>query len=207
MVSELLEWLTRRESRGSLTFFQHGRSLCRWVDRVVRVRAAKHALIPTRSGKPELPGPRHSTGRAEKLRSCLDANRSLCLLEVTDEVGIRMVQSRTVYEVVIADLVSSSLDTGNHFRVAEGPLANQEEGCLGVVPLENLEDLGREGRVRAIIEGKGNQRKIGPNSIGDVRSESIEHTQGSEGLYPEHQEPNTQESNGRQEYCHHRPLL
>jgi len=32
----------------------------RRVDRVVRVRAAKHALVPARSGKPELPGPCHS---------------------------------------------------------------------------------------------------------------------------------------------------
>jgi hypothetical protein len=171
------------------------------------VRAAKHALVPARSGKPELPGPRHSTGRAEELRSCREANRSLGLLDVTDEVGIRMAQSRTVHEVVIADLVSGSFYTGNHFRVTEGPLANQEEGCLGVVPLENLEDLGREGRVWAIIEGKGNQVKIRPNSIGDVGRQSTEHTQGSEGLYPKHQEPSTQKSNGHQEYRHHRPLL
>jgi hypothetical protein len=102
-----------------------------------------------------------------------------------------MVQSRTVSEVVIADFVSSSFDSGNQLRVAEGPLANQEESCLGVVPLENLEHLGREGRVWAIIEGKSNQGKIGPNSIGDSGRESIEHTQGSEGLYPEHYEPNT----------------
>jgi hypothetical protein len=179
----------------------------RRVERVVRVRAAKHALVPARSGKPELPGPHHSTGRAEELRSCWESNRSLGLLEVPDEVGIRMAQSRTLHKVVIANLVSGSFDTGNHFRVTEGSLANQEEGCPGVVPLQNLEDLRREGRVWAIIEGKGNQRKIGPNSIGDVGRQSIEHTQGSEGLYPEHQEPNTQESNGRQEYRHHHPLL
>jgi hypothetical protein len=122
----------------------------------VRVRAAKHALVPARSGKPELPGPRHSTGRAEELRSRWETNRSLGLLKVTDEVGIRMMQSRTVPEVVIADLVSCCFDTGNQFRVTEGSLTNQEEGCLGVVSLENLEDLGREGRVWAIIEGKGN---------------------------------------------------
>jgi hypothetical protein len=179
----------------------------RRAERVVRVRAAKHALVPAPFGKPELPGPRHSAGRAEELRSRWDPNRSLGLLEVTDEVSIRMLQSRTVCEVVIADFVSASFDKGNQLRVAEGPLANQEEGCLGVVPLKNLEDLGREGRVWAIIEGKGNQGKIGPNSIGDIRHESFEHTQGSEGLYPKHQEPHTKESNHRQEYRHHRPLL
>jgi hypothetical protein len=97
-----------------------------------------------------------------------------------------MAQSRTIHEVVIADLVSCCFDTENHFRVTEGPLANEEKGCLGVVLAQNLEDLRCEGRVWTIIERKSNQVKIRRNSIGDVGSQSFEHTQGIEGLYPEH---------------------
>jgi hypothetical protein len=179
----------------------------RGVHGVVRVRAAKDALVPMRSGKSELPGPRHPAGRTEELRSRCDANRSLGLFKITDKGSIRMEQSRTVHEVVIADFVSRSFDPGNHLRVAESPVANQEEGCFGIVPLENLEDLGREGRVWAIIEGKGNQGMLGSNSISEVGRESLEHTQHSKRLYPEHQEPHTKESNGRQEYRRHRPLL
>jgi len=39
--------------------------------------------------------------------------------------------------------------------MAEGALADQEERGLGVVLLENVEDLGREDGVRAVIEGEG----------------------------------------------------
>lgn len=174
----------------------------RRVDGVMRIRGAKDALVPVRSGKPELLGPRYTTGRAEELQSCCDADCFLGLLEVTEEVGIRVVQSRTVHEVVVAYLVSGNFDTGNQLRVAEGPLANEKEGCFGVVLLENLEDLGRKGRVRAIIEGKGNQGTVGPNSISDVWRESLEYTQDGEWLYPEHQEPHPEEDNDRQEYRH-----
>lgn len=37
----------------------------RRVHGVMRVRAAKDALVPVRSGVPELLGPRHAAGRAE----------------------------------------------------------------------------------------------------------------------------------------------
>lgn len=104
----------------------------------MRVRRAKDTLVPVRSGKAELPGPRNATGRAEELRPACDANRSLGLLKITEKLGIGMTQSYTVLEVVVAYLVSCSSDTRNHLRVAEGPLANQKESCLGVVLLENL---------------------------------------------------------------------
>ena len=177
----------------------------RRVHGVVRVRAAKDALVPMRSGKPELPGPRHPAGRTEELRSRCDTNRSLGLFR---SVSCASRASWIPVAVAVdADLVSRSFDPGNHLRVAESPLANQEEGCFGIVPLENLEDLGREGRVWAIIEGKGNQGMLGSNSISEVGRESLERTQDSKRLYPEHQEPHTKESNGRQEYRRHRPLL
>ena len=116
-----------------------------------------------------------------------------------------MVQSRAVPEVVVADLVSGSFDTGSHLRMAERPLANQEEGGLGVVTLENLENLGRERGVWAIIEGKGHQGVIDPNPISDVGREPLEYAQDTERLYPEHQEPHPEESHGRHENRRHLP--
>ena len=49
-----------------------------------------------------------------------------------------MPQSRSISEVVIANLVSRSFDLGNHFGVAQGSFADEEESCLGVVPMKNL---------------------------------------------------------------------
>jgi hypothetical protein len=72
--------------------------------------------------------------------------------------------------------------------VTEGPLANKEEGGLGIMSLEYLKHLRREGGVRAIIKGKANQATIGPNSIDNVRRDSLEQTEGSERLYPKRQQ-------------------
>src|SRR5207245_11157244 len=107
---------------------------------------------------------------------------------------------RIVQECVVAGLVPAGFDAGNDILLASSSLANQEEGGLGVVSLENVEDLGREGRVWAIIEGKGHQGTIGPNSISDVGRESLEHTQDTERLYREHHEPHPEECNRVQAY-------
>ena len=47
---------------------------------VMRIGTTQNALVPMRSGKSELPGPCHTTGRAEQLRSCNEADRLLGLL-------------------------------------------------------------------------------------------------------------------------------
>jgi hypothetical protein len=39
---------------------------------------------------------------------------------------------------VIANLVSRSFDLRNYFGVAQGSFADEEESCLGVVPMKNL---------------------------------------------------------------------
>jgi hypothetical protein len=118
----------------------------------MRVRGSKDALIPARSGNPELLRPRYATGRPEELHTCWDADCFLGLLEVAEEVGIRVAHGRTVHEVVIGNFVSRSFDTGNQFRVAECALTNEKECSFGVVLLEYLEDLERETGVRAIVE-------------------------------------------------------
>jgi hypothetical protein len=139
----------------------------------VRVRGAEDAFVAMGLGKPELSGPRDATWRAEELRSWCDAEGSFRLFEVIDEVGIRVAQKRTVGEVVIAYLVSGGFDARNQVGMAEGALANQEESCLGIVLVENVEDLGREDRVRAVIKGEGNEGAAGANTIGEIWRESL----------------------------------
>jgi hypothetical protein len=96
----------------------------------------------------------------------------------------------TILVVVVADLVASAFDSGNQFWVAQSPFANQEEGGLGVMALQNVQDLRSESRMRAIIEREGDKGKVDSHTIDHVWSEPLEHTEGSQGLYPEHQKPN-----------------
>src|SRR5580704_13974241 len=138
------------------------------MDGVVRVRGAQDALVAVRLSKPQLSEPRNATGRAEEFRFCSDANCFRGLLEVAQEVGIGVEQDRAVREVVVGDLVSGGFDAGNDFGVAESAVANEEESCFGVVAFENLEDLWCEDRVRTVIEGQGNERTFGANSVGEV---------------------------------------
>src|SRR6516162_5593976 len=91
---------------------------------------------------------------------------------------------------MVADLVASAFDSGNQFWVAQSPFANQEEGSLGAMALENVQDLRSESRMRTIIEREGDKGKVDLHTIDHVWSEPLEHTESSQGLYPEHQKPN-----------------
>jgi hypothetical protein len=90
------------------------------------------------------------------------------LLEVAEEVGGGVEQKRTVGEVVIGDFVSGGFDLRDEVGMAEGALADQEERGVGVVLAEDVEDLGREDGVRAVIEGEGDDRVASCNAVGDV---------------------------------------
>jgi hypothetical protein len=107
---------------------------------------------------------------------------------------------------MVADLVSVSLDTGNHLWVAESPVTNKEEGGLGIMSLEYLKHFRREGGVRTIIKGKANQATIGPHSINNVWRESLEQTDDSERLYPKRQQTYPEKNHTYQEHhlrCSH----
>ena len=49
-----------------------------------------------------------------------------------------MAQSGLIFEVVIANLVSRSFDLRDYLGVAHGSFADEEESCLGVMPMKNL---------------------------------------------------------------------
>ena len=95
---------------------------------------------------------------------------------------------------MVADLMSGCFDLRNHFGMADGSFADEKEGRLGVIPLKNLQDLEREGWMWAVVEGKGNQGTMSPNSIDNIGRESLYHAQDNEGLDPEHNEPYPQKS-------------
>jgi len=108
-------------------------------------------------------------------------------------------ERRPIHEVVVRNFVSGSLDPSDEFRAAQSAIANEKKGGLGIVATENLENLGCVDRVRAIIEGEGNERKIGPHTILDVRSEPFEHTEDHQRLYKEDEKPERNDNAAYQE--------
>ena len=56
---------------------------------------------------------------------------------------------------MIGDFVAGGFDAGDEVGVAEGALADQEERGVGIVLVEDFEDLRSEDGVRAVIEGEG----------------------------------------------------
>ena len=69
---------------------------------------------------------------------------------------------------MIGDFVAGRFDAGDEVGVAEGALADQEERRLGVVLVENFEDLECEDGVWAVIEGEGYQRMTGADAVGEI---------------------------------------
>jgi hypothetical protein len=156
----------------------------RGMYRVVSVRRAKDAHVSARSSNSELSGPCYATGWAEELRPRLDIDCLLSLLQVVAKDGIRVAQNRRIHEIMVTDFVSACLNTGNYLWVAESSVADKEECGLGMMALEDIKHLWREGGVRAIIKRKANQWTSGPKPIDNVGRHSLEHTQDIERVYP-----------------------
>jgi len=75
---------------------------------------------------------------------------------------------------MIGDFVAGGFDAGDEVGVAEGALADQEERGVGVVLMQDFEDLGREDGVRAVIEGEGNEGLAGADTVGEIWRQSLE---------------------------------
>lgn len=99
--------------------------------------------------------------------------------------------------------MSGGFDLGDRLCVARGSPANQKERCRGIVLLQNLQDLGCEDRVRPIIEGKCDQRIVGPNSVNDLRRKSLEQIQNSKRLDPKGYQRSHAEHTGDEKPYHH----
>ena len=54
---------------------------------------------------------------------------------------------------VVADGVAASINFSNKVRALTNEASDQKESCKGVVLLEDVEQLGRDGRIGPVIEG------------------------------------------------------
>jgi len=102
------------------------------------------------------------------LRPYCQAEGFFGLFEVAEEVGFGVEQKRTVCEVMIGDFVPGGFDAGDEVGMAEGALADQEERRLGVVLVQDFEDLRGEDGVRAVIEGEGDEGMAGADAVGEI---------------------------------------
>ncbi len=169
------------------------------MHRIVRVGGAEHAFVAVGLRQAELSGAGNAPGRAKELGACCYAEDSLGLFQVTDEVGIGVEQKRAVHEVVVANLMASGFDARNQLGVAECALADQEEGGLGVVVLENFQDLRGEDGVRAVIKREGDEGMAGAHAIGEIGGEPLKDRHDAQRLYPEDVECESEKSQGSYE--------
>ena len=107
------------------------------------------------------------------------------MLQIAEESGVGVGKRWAVLEVVVAYLVSGGADCGEQVRVTQSALADKEERGVGVVALEDVQHLRREDGMRAVIEGKGDEGKLGVNAIENVGGEAFENGEGGERLDPE----------------------
>ena len=183
------------DGAGGQIFFDQPADVARGrVHRVVWVSGTEDALVAMSLGETELAGAGNAAGRTEELWRSGEADGLLGLLEVVEEYGIGMVEERAVGEVVIGDFVAGGFDAGDEAGMAEGALANEEERCVGVVLLENVEDLRREDGVRAVIEGKRDQGMTGADTVGEIWRDSLQKGKDGERLGPEQDECDGEQS-------------
>lgn len=152
----------------------------------MRVGTAEDAGIAAGLSQLDLSRPGHSPGRAEEHRFCGNAECCFGLLKIADEFRIGMTKRRNVAGIMIADLMSGSADCGHHIRVTQGAVSDEKESGFGAVALQDVQDLWRERRVRAIIEGKGNKRNARADTVDNVGREVFEGREQPKRLDPEH---------------------
>jgi hypothetical protein len=80
----------------------------RRVHRIVRVGTAEDARTTALPSQFDLPWPRNSAGRTEELQAFRAAERSFGLLQVANELGVRVAEGRGVPEIMVSNLVRGS---------------------------------------------------------------------------------------------------
>jgi len=91
---------------------------------------------------------------------------------------------------MIGNLMACGFDLSNQLRVAYSPFSDEKESSLRIITVEDLENLRRKDRVRAIIERQGNNRKRSLDSIRDVGSKLLNHAEEYHWFYPKHEQNN-----------------
>ena len=124
-----------------------------------------------------MPRPSYAAWRTEEFRSGRKANGFLGPFQIAEEYAIGVTQNRSIRVVMVGHFVSGGLDPGHKLWLAQSAVADEEKSGFGVVLLEDLENSRCEDRVRTIVEGKGNEWKIGSDSIVNVGGEPLERTE------------------------------
>jgi len=83
--------------------------------------------------------------------------------------------------------------------MAQCAFADQKERGFCVVALEDVQHLTREFGMRAIVEGKSDERKFDAHAIENVWSEAFENREDEQGLKPKNKEGCRLKSDGDQE--------
>jgi hypothetical protein len=151
----------------------------------VGVGGAQDAFVAAGLGEAQLVGAGYAAGWAEEFWSWRDAEDFFGLFEVAEEVDGGVEHKGAVGDVVIADFMSGGFDAGDQAGMAQGALADQEKRGVGVVLLENFEDLRCEDGVWAVIEGEGDERMAGADAVGEIWSQPLEQRQDDWRLDPE----------------------
>ena len=154
------------------------------MHRVVRVGAAKDAGVATRLSQLDLSRPGDSPGRTEERRLRGEAEHRFGLVEIADKCRIVMQKRWNIAGIVIADLMSASLDRSHDIRLTQGAVADEKESGFGAVALQDVQNLRRKSRVRAIIERKRNKALPSAHAVNDVRREPLERREQPKWLCP-----------------------
>ena len=99
-----------------------------------------------------------------------------------------MAECRNVAGIVVADFVAGGADCGHKIRMTSRAVADEKESGLGVVAVQDVEELRRESGMRAIVERKGNERKPRADAVDNVWREPFKRGEQPERLGPESEE-------------------
>jgi hypothetical protein len=110
----------------------------RRAHRIVRVGAAEDAGITALASQFDLPWPCKSAWGAEELQPFNAAEWAFGLFQVANKLGVRVAKGRSVPDVMVSNLVPSSLDPGDYVGVAQHSFADEKKSGLGILPLEDL---------------------------------------------------------------------
>ena len=141
---------------------------------VVRVGAPENAGVAALASETDLPRPRDSARRAEEGGLSIERESLFGLLEIAEKFRVGVSERGNVTRIVVADFVSGGADRGDDIRMARGAVSDEEESGFGAVALEDVEDLRREGGMRAVIEREAHKRKARADAVNDVGRQELE---------------------------------
>lgn len=133
--------------------------------------------------------PGDSPGRTEQRRLPSLAQRRFAA--VADKCRVGMQKRWNITGIVIADFMPGGADCGHHIRLTQGTVADEKESGFGAVALQDVQNLRRKRRMRAIIERKRNKPLVSVHAVNDVRREPLERRERPSGSVQNRKTPNS----------------